>query len=355
VNVLAPTAEEVVTSLAAAEVRSYKQLPVNLYQINTKFRDEFRPRFGALRSREFIMKDAYSFDLTVESLDASYRKMYDAYCRIFTRSGLRYVTVQADSGGMGGTDTEEFMVISEAGEDVLVSTADGSYAANVEKAPVDPPAEDPTGADARRSANAIEEVHTPGAGGIEAVCEVLGTQPGEMIKTLIYWRSDPEVVSKLSALQGRLDAEAATLAREQRELESLDKAASENTISGETREQADDARAAAEVRRQRLNALREELCAEYGKLDVVVCLVRGDHEANELKIASVLGHDVELADETTIERLTGAAVGFAGPMGLVDKGVRLVIDPWVSRAPTVPTTTSATSCPDGTSRWTARA
>ncbi len=133
-NVLAPTAEEVVTALTAAEIKSYKQLPVNLYQINTKFRDEFRPRFGVLRSREFIMKDAYSFDASVEGLDESYRKMFDAYCRIFHRCGLEYVTVEADSGGMGGTDTEEFMIPCAAGEDVLLSSDKGNYAANVEKA-----------------------------------------------------------------------------------------------------------------------------------------------------------------------------------------------------------------------------
>jgi len=109
-NVLAPTAEEVVTALVAAEVSSYKQLPINLYQINTKFRDEFRPQYGVMRSREFMMKDAYSFDADAKGLNQSYRKMYDAYCRIFDRCGLKYVVVEADSGGMGGTDTEEFMV-----------------------------------------------------------------------------------------------------------------------------------------------------------------------------------------------------------------------------------------------------
>ncbi len=137
-NVLAPTAEEVVTALVAAEVSSYKQLPLNLYQIHDKFRDEYRPQYGVVRSREFIMKDAYSFDATVEGLNESYRKMYEAYRRIFDRCGLKYAIVQADSGGMGGTDTEEFMVPATVG-DILVFAEDNSYAANIEKAEVDPP------------------------------------------------------------------------------------------------------------------------------------------------------------------------------------------------------------------------
>jgi len=186
-NVLAPTAEEVVTALVAAEVSSYKQLPINLYQINTKFRDEFRPRFGVLRSREFIMKDAYSFDATVAGVDESYRKMYDAYCRIFDRCGLKYVTVEADSGGMGGTDTEEFMVPCEAGEDILLSSDQGNYAANVAKAeigerPADLQAE-PTGE--------LDVVETPDCKSIEDVSAFFKTRlktklkPQNMLKTLI--------------------------------------------------------------------------------------------------------------------------------------------------------------------------
>ena len=125
------------------EVNTYKQLPINLYQITPKFRDEFRPRFGVLRSREFIMKDAYSFDATPESLDKSYMAMYDAYCRIFTRCGLEYVIVEAESGEMGGTGSHQFMVPCETGEDIIVYTADGSYAANIEKAEVDPLPKEP--------------------------------------------------------------------------------------------------------------------------------------------------------------------------------------------------------------------
>jgi len=189
-NVLAPTAEEVVTSLAAAEINSYKQLPMNLYQIGAKFRDEFRPRFGVIRSREFIMKDAYSFHATNECLDETYRAMGQAYRNIFDRCGLDYVVVEAESGGMGGSASQEFMVPSPAGEDVIVRTADGSYAANIEKAPVDAlPA--PADLDARRAAAGdVEQVHTPNVGSIEAVCEFLGTKPDQMIKTLIYQAGD---------------------------------------------------------------------------------------------------------------------------------------------------------------------
>lgn len=184
-NVLSPTAEEAVTSLIANELSSYRQLPVNLYQIHEKFRDEFRPQYGVIRSREFLMKDAYSFDADAAGLDASYQKMYDAYCRIFSAAGLKYVIVQADSGGMGGTDTEEFMAPAEIG-DTLVSTADGKYWANIERAEVDPlPLTDEAKA-ARAAVPPVEEVHTPNVGTIDAVCAFLKTQPAEMIKTIIY-------------------------------------------------------------------------------------------------------------------------------------------------------------------------
>ncbi|MHC4324827.1 MAG: proline--tRNA ligase, partial [Planctomycetota bacterium] len=136
-NVLGPTAEEVFTTLMAGEIKSYKQLPVNLYQISPKFRDEFRPRFGAIRSREFIMKDAYSFDVDADCLDKSYQAMYDAYCRIFKRCGLKYVIVEAESGEMGGSGSHQFTVPCESGEDTIVYTEDGSYAANLERAEVD--------------------------------------------------------------------------------------------------------------------------------------------------------------------------------------------------------------------------
>ncbi len=329
-NVLAPTAEEVVTSLAANEIRSYKQLPVNLYQINTKFRDEFRPRFGVLRSREFLMKDAYSFDADVAGVDESYRKMYDAYCRVFKRCGLNYMTVEAESGGMGGTDTEEFMVACEAGEDTIVHTADGSYAANIEKAEVDPPAPgDTRGGDIP----AMEPVHTPDVGTIEAVCEFLKTDPDEMIKTLIYWKTDPAVQKRLGELQDAIVAEQAQLAGDERGLVDAKEADENNRSSGEFTQEMDDLQAAVEMRRNRLAEHKEELCKEYGRLDVLIALLRGDHAANELKIAAAVGHGVELADEHTIEELTGAKVGFAGPADLVDKVCRIIVDPAVAAMP----------------------
>jgi len=181
-NVLAPTAEEVVTSLAAGEINSYRQLPMNVYQISFKFRDEFRPRFGVIRSREFIMKDSYSFHDSVASLDETYKAMYDAYCRIFRRCGLEYVIVEAESGEMGGSGSHQFTVPCESGEDIIVYTEDGSYAANLERAAVDPVPKEK--ADAKIAVP--EQVHTPNIGSIEAVCGFLKTEPKDMIKTLIY-------------------------------------------------------------------------------------------------------------------------------------------------------------------------
>jgi prolyl-tRNA synthetase len=187
-NILAPTAEEVVTDLAAHEINSYKQLPLNLYQISFKFRDEFRPRFGVLRSREFIMKDAYSFHATPECLEKTYRKMYDTYCRIFKRCGVEYVIVEAETGEMGGSGSHQFTVPCESGEDVIVYTQDGAYAANIEKAEVDAlPKVPPVAA-------TIVEVHTPGVGTIEDVCKFMKTKPAQMIKTLIYKMEDGVVM-----------------------------------------------------------------------------------------------------------------------------------------------------------------
>jgi len=192
-NVLAPTAEEVVTDLAAQEISSYKQLPINLYQISFKFRDEFRPRFGVLRSREFIMKDAYSFHATLESLQETYQRMYETYRRIFDRCGLEYVVVEAESGEMGGSGSHQFTVPCDNGEDVIVHTADGSYAANLEKAAVDPLPK----ADATEPVEAMEEVHTPNVGSIEAVCEFMGTVPADMIKTLLFVTAEDKNIACL--------------------------------------------------------------------------------------------------------------------------------------------------------------
>ncbi len=246
-SVLEPTAEEVVTYLAAGEISSYKQLPINLYQISPKFRDEFRPRFGVIRSREFIMKDAYSFDADPEGLDKSYKAMYDAYCRIFKRCGLEYVIVEAESGEMGGSGSHQFTVPCESGEDTIIYTEDGSYAANLERAAVDPLPKEKSSAEIP----AIQEVHTPNIGSIEAVCKFLKTKPEQMVKTLIYSTKDK----------------------------------------------------------------------------AVAVLIRGDHDVNEEKLRlAVGGKRIELADEATIEKVTGAKVGFAGPVGIANKVDTILMD-----------------------------
>jgi len=246
-NVIAPTAEEVITSVAAGEIKSYKQLPVNLYQISFKFRDEFRPRFGVLRSREFIMKDSYSFHPTPECLDKEYWNMYETYKRIFTRCGLDFVIVEAESGEMGGSGSHQFTAPCDSGEDVIVYAEDNSYAANLEKAAVDPMPKQPAVANAPKA----EDVHTPNVGSIEAVCAFLKTKPQDMIKTPIF---------------------------------SVDK-------------------------------------------DIVVALVRGDHDLNPEKLTQALGgaHN-ELASPEVIEKITGAKVGFAGPAGLAGKASKIIID-----------------------------
>jgi len=250
-NVLGPTAEEVFTTLVAGEIKSYKQLPINLYQISPKFRDEFRPRFGTIRAREFIMKDAYSFDKSPADLDKSYQAMYDAYCRVFKRCGLEYVIVEAESGEMGGSGSHQFTVPCESGEDTIVYTEDGSYAANLERADVDPLAKEIANADIPP----MEEVHTPNIGSIEAVCKFLNTEPRQMVKTMIY--------------------------------------STENKT--------------------------------------VAVLIRGDHDVNEEKLRlAVGGKHIELADEATIEKVTGAKVGFAGPVGIADKVDTILIDHAVS-------------------------
>ncbi len=245
-NVLSPTAEEGFTFLASTEINSYKQLPMNLYQINTKYRDEFRPRFGVLRSREFIMKDAYSFNADEDSLHTSYMDMYHAYCRVFERCGLAYVIVLAESGEMGGSGSHQFTVPCENGEDVIVYTDDDKEAWNIEKAPVDALAKQPA-----VEVGSMEDCHTPKAGKIEDVCACMKVTADQLIKTLIY-------------------------------------------KSGE---------------------------------DVILALVRGDHEANIEKLTRLMdGARLEMAEESDIVKLTGAAVGFAGPVGLCDKAAKVFID-----------------------------
>jgi len=259
-TVLGPTHEEVITEIARAYLNSYKQLPVNLYQIQTKFRGEARPKSGVLRTREFLMKDAYSFHADKESLDREYDNMYHAYGRIFARCGLPYLSVEAESGAIGGDVSHEFMVLTDAGEDLVVLSENRDYAANLERAsaaPLPPQTEE---------MRAIEEVYTPGHGRVEDVCAFMGTQPAQMIKTLVYVGTPAAV------------------------------AAGPRTGRGESK------------------TLR------------IVALVRGNHDINEHKLHKAAGVPLALADPKTIEEVTGAAVGFAGPHGLIDRIDKLIVD-----------------------------
>ena len=241
---LGPTHEEVITDLFRREVRSYRQLPLNFYQIQTKFRDEIRPRFGLMRGREFIMKDAYSFDGDEAGAKASYQKMYDAYTRIFTRCGLTFRAVEADTGLIGGDVSHEFMVLAETGEATVAYSDQGSYAANLERAEVLPPSEIDD-APLRQ----LTPVTTPHCRTVEEVTAFLKIAPRQLLKTLIY-------------------------------------AADKETVA---------------------------------------VLIRGDHELNEVKLARLLhATDVQLAAPETVKNLTGAPLGFAGPVGL--PAVRIVAD-----------------------------
>ena len=240
-----PTHEEVITDLFRREIRSYRQLPMNCYQIQTKFRDEIRPRFGLMRGREFIMKDAYSFDADEESACFSYQKMYDAYERIFTRCGLEFRAVEADTGLIGGSMSHEFMVLADTGEETIVYDEGGSYAANVELAEAPPPAEEDDAAPL-----ALEAVQTPGTKTVEEVCTFLKVSPDRLVKTLLY-----------------------------------------QTSAG----------------------------------NVIAILIRGDHEANEIKINRFLGTtEIRLASAETVSAISSAPVGFAGPVGLT--GIRIIAD-----------------------------
>ena len=178
---LSPTAEEVVTSLVAQEYGSYRDLPVNLYQINWKYRDELRPRFGLLRGREFLMKDAYSFDADLEGLQKSYDAMFDAYSRIFTRCGFVFRSVEADSGEIGGDTSREFMAVAAIGEDDFVWCENCDYAANIEAARRGELVGD-DGADVPP----MEEVHTPDLPGIAGVAKFMGVEPSAMLKCIAF-------------------------------------------------------------------------------------------------------------------------------------------------------------------------
>jgi prolyl-tRNA synthetase len=234
--VFGPTHEEVITDTVRDTINSYRQLPVNLYQIQTKFRDEVRPRFGLMRGREFIMKDAYSFHASRESLDETYDAMRDAYTRIFHRCALDHVPVEADTGNIGGSASHEFMVLAQSGEDAVVSCPNCRYGANVEKATskffddeVEP-----------APSEAIAELHTPGTQTIDDVGRFLGKPTAELVKTLVF----------------------------------------------ET------------------------------DLGPVMVLVRGDREANEIKIKNHLGaQTMEMISEARFEAATGGVVGYCGPVG----------------------------------------
>lgn len=212
---LGPTHEEVITDIARKELHSYRDLPINLYQIQTKFRDEIRPRFGLMRGREFVMKDAYSFDVSDEAAEVSYMKMYEAYRRIFTRCGLQFRSVQADSGAIGGNFSHEFMVLAQTGEDTIVICKECEYAANIEKAVVRLLAE----ANDEEPAP-MEKIETPGKRKVKSVCDFLGIDPSRLVKTMVFKadgkpvavliRGDREVEEvKLKNLLGAMDLEIA--------------------------------------------------------------------------------------------------------------------------------------------------
>lgn len=196
--VLGPTHEEVITTLVSNEISSYKQLPLNLYQIQTKFRDEVRPRFGIMRGREFVMKDAYSFHLTNDCLDATYQNMHKAYCNIFDRIGLEYRPVIADSGSIGGAVSHEFHVLAESGEDDIAFSDRSEYAANVELA------EAVSLGQAKAAAESLEKVDTGEAKTIEAVSALLGTKASQSVKTLIVKASN-DIEAELVAIVLRGD------------------------------------------------------------------------------------------------------------------------------------------------------
>ena len=247
---LGPTHEEIVTDIARAELKSYRALPMTLYQIQTKFRDEPRPRGGLLRCREFVMKDAYSFDADLAGAQQSYEKMRQAYVRIFKALGLKHRMVAADPGAIGGTTSAEFQVLVDSGEDAILACDTCEYAANLEVATVGQPstASDilacgpvaPGSASFAEAPPAFAKVHTPGLGGIKDVAPFLQAEPSMFLKSLVY-------------------------------------------LAG---------------------------------ADLVLAIVRGDHEVNPVRLARALGLDeVFLASEADVVRSTGANVGYAGPVG----------------------------------------
>jgi prolyl-tRNA synthetase len=243
---MGPTHEEVITDMVRREIKSYRQMPVNFYQIQTKFRDEIRPRFGLMRGREFIMKDAYSFDVDSSAADNSYDRMFQAYMRIFTRCGLNFRAVEADTGSIGGSSSHEFMVLAESGEDAIVSCHACNYAANVEKAES---AQLPTST--AGEILPLQEVTTPEMKTIADVASFLGIATDTTVKTLVYAHENGELV---------------------------------------------------------------------------MALLRGDHELNEIKLKNHLGwDDIQMASEEQILSCTGSPIGFLGPRGLKQK-IQVIAD-----------------------------
>lgn len=241
------THEEVITDIVRRDIHSYRELPRLLYQVQTKFRDEPRPRGGLIRTREFIMYDAYSFDRDDQGMDVSFRSFKTAYSNVFNRMGLPFVIAEADGGAIGDLDNNEFVVLSPSGEDTILLCRETGYAANVERCPVLPP--DPATVPVGSGDKPLEMVSTPGARTIDEVAGMLGTAPMHLVKTMIY------------------------------------------------------------------------LCDG----EPVVALVRGDHEVNEIKLMRLLkAKELILADEPTVERITGAPIGFAGPVGII--GPRIIAD-----------------------------
>jgi len=271
--VVSPTAEEVFTSIVRDELSSYRQLPLALYQINTKFRDEIRPRYGVMRGREFTMKDAYSWHADEKSLDDTYQAFGRAYRKIFKRCGLSVIPVKADSGAMGGSGSEEFMVESDVGDNTLILCKACDYAANVEKASCKPDFSAQTtesAKDAAASVPAYEKIDTPNVKTIDELCGFLKTEPQKFIKTLIY-----------RALNVELDLSSAP--------------------------------GCGKLERKKPSPGAPSVYAEC----FFAVAIRGDLDVNEVKLAAVLkASEVSLASDADVTRLTSAPVGFAGPVGL---------------------------------------
>ena len=254
--VIGPTHEEVITDVVRKEVKSYRQLPLNLYQIQTKFRDEIRPRFGVMRGREFVMKDAYSFDRDQDAALKTYDVMYDAYRRIFTRLGLNFRAVNADTGSIGGNRSHEFHVIADTGEDAIAYCPTSDYAANVELAEAVCNTARPV------AAKAMEKVHTPGNSTCEAVAAQLGLPLAGTVKSVVFVN------------------------------EWVDK--------NETK--------------------------PVKQLQIILTLVRGDHEVNDIKLGKLAGvQELRLATEAEIVAAFGTKPGYLGPVGLAS-GVRVLAD-----------------------------